>query len=175
MRQFVKPQIVLGVNRLDSRLDRLGLNEEPYFRGIDSYEYMDYESKYSFSDYKIGNIRGFRSYAQGTNKYVLDLQTQFYSPYTLLGFRFNPFIGASVGYLGGKHKSFESDRVYSAISLGVVVRNDYFVLSSFQLSFTFYPSMPGQGNNVIKLNGLRNNYFGFQDYRIDAPRTVVYQ
>ncbi len=175
MRQFVKPQIVLGFNRLNSVGDRLGLNENAYFSGVNSYEYVDYYNKHKYVDYRNGNINGFRSEATGTKKYVVDFQTQFYSPWNFLGFRFNPFVHASFGVLTGGDHSYASNKLYSSYGAGFIIRNDYLVFDSFQLSFSFYPSMPGQGRNIFSVNNFRSEDFGFQGFKFDEPRPVIYE
>lgn len=175
MRQFVKPQIVIGVNREKSFNDRLGLNERPYFRGVNSYEYIDYEDQHQFIDYQTGDMQGFDSAVIGTRKYVLDLQTQFYSPWEVMGFRLNPFASATLSVLTGGEKSYGSNRLYSSFSIGFIIRNDYFVFDAFQLSLSYYPSMPGEGYDVFKANSIRNDNFGFQDFKVDEPRPIIYQ
>lgn len=166
MRQFVKPQIVIGINRLDSPIDRLSLNDRPYFNGVDGKIY---------DNQSTGSIHGFKSLAHGTRKYVLESQTQFYSPWAWFGFRFNPFANLTLGMITDKDKSYGSNRLYSSIGLGCIVRNDYLVFDTFQLSFTFYPSMPGQGNAVFKPNAFETDDFGFQSFQILKPRPVFYR
>ena len=166
MRQFAKPQIVIGTNRLDSPADRLSLNEEPYFTGIHGSLY---------DDYNPGSIRGFDSPVFGTQKYVLETQTQFYSPWVWLGFRFNPYVNLAVAMLTDKSKNSSSNQFFSSIGLGCIFRNDYLVFNTFQISFTYYPNIPGQGRNQFKPNVFRTDDFGFQEFQISKPRTVLYQ
>ena len=166
MRQFIKPQIVLGFNRLNSVADRLSLNENPDFNGVYGNLYFDRRN---------GNIHGFDGRTTGVSKYVIALQTQFYSPWDFLGFRFNPFVNISAGMLSDKYKRFGSNHIYSSFGLGWVIRNDYLVFSSFQLSFAYYPEIPGQGKNILKTNAFENDDFGFPNFQIGKPHTVVYQ
>lgn len=168
MRQFVKPQFIIGTNRLDSPIDRLSLNQDPYFNGVDG---KIYDSQ------KNGSIQGFDSPMYGTRKYVLSLQTQFYSPWVLWGFRVNPFFNMTLGILVDKEKIFENNKLYSSFGVGCIIRNDYLVLNSFQLSLAFYPSIPGQGTGtgIFKTNAFENDDFGFQDFQIAKPRTVIYK
>lgn len=177
MRQFIKPQFVIGWNRKPSDFDRVGLNDRSYYSGVNSYNYLDYEGKARYLDYKNGNIQGFDSWAHGTRKYVLSLQTQFYSPWDLIGFRLNPFINVSLGYIADKpqHQSFGSNKTYSSFSVGFIIRNDYLVFDSFQLSLSFYPSMPGNGDSVLKTNGVRVDRYGFQGFQPGEPRPVIYE
>ncbi|MRT15727.1 hypothetical protein F3C99_02000 [Vitellibacter sp. q18] len=166
MRQFIKPQIVLGFHRLNSIADRLSLNENPDFNGVYGHLYYDQRN---------GNINGFSSPAMGISKYVIELQTQFYAPWEVLGFRFNPFVNISAGLLSDKVENFGSNRLYSSFGVGCVIRNDYLVFSSFQLSFAYYPEIPGQGKNIFKTNAFENDDFGFPNFQIGKPRTVIYK
>lgn len=166
LRQFAKPSFVLGFNRLPSKADRLNLNYDPYFNGVHRGHYTDVNTGY---------IHGFRSPARGQRKYVIDLQTQFYSPWEIFGFHLNPFLDVNLAYLGGKNGGYGSDQFYSSFGVGFMVRNDFLVFDLFQISLSFYPSMPNRGQNVIKYNGFRNEDFGFQSFKSSKPRPVVYQ
>ena len=164
MRQFIKPQFIIGTNRLNSVGDRLSLNENPDFNGV-----------YNDSDNTGVAIRGFEGHVLGTRKYTLSFQTQFYSPWEFLGFRLNPFINITSGMLSGGEPSFGTDKLYSSLSVGFVIRNDYLVFDSFQLSMSFYPQIPGQGDNILKTNIFENDDFGFHDIQIGKPETVLYR
>lgn len=175
VRQFIKPQVVIGFNREEAITDRLSLNDEFYFNGVNSSEYLDYDNQDRYVDYKTGSIRGFESEATGTQKYVLDLQTQFYAPWNLWGFHLNPFFDATLGYLAGKRQSFQSNTFYSAFSLGVIIRNDFLVFDAFQLSLSYYPKMPGREGTNLRTNAFRNHDFGFQSFESTKPRPVIYE
>lgn len=165
MRQFIKPQMVIGINRLHSVGDRLSLDDDPAFVSV----YYDKEIQENAA------IEGFSSIALGTKKYLLELQSQFYSPWELWGFRLNPFINVTAGILTGGNNSFGTEKIYSAIGVGCVVRNDYLVFDSFQFSLTYYPQIPGQGNGIFKTNSFTNEDFGFQDFQIGKPQPVNYK
>ncbi len=175
MRQFIKPQFVVGFNRSASPADRLSLNETPYYRGVNSYRYVDYGAKRKYIDYKNGVIPGFESSANGTRKYVLALQTQFYAPWEFLGFHLNPFLNISVGALSGGEGNYKRAHVYSSFGVGVIIRNDFLVFDSFQLSFSYFPSIPGEGYNIFQSNAFNNEDFGFQDFRMGEPRPIIYE
>ncbi len=163
LRQFVKPQFIIGVDRMNSVGDRLSIDEHNRFNG--SYG----------SDYRRttgARIAGFDSDLIGTEKYVLELQTQFYSPWDLFGFRLNPFLNYTAGIL--KNSNIGTNDLYSSIGVGFIIRNDYLVFNNFQLSFSFYPKIPGQGLNIFKTNSIETNDFGFQNFNLGKPRTVLY-
>lgn len=165
MRQFVKPQILIGINRLPSPGDRITIDQNNRFKGV-------YDNYY---DLKNGaGIPGFDSDLMGTKKYVLALQTQFYSPWEVLGFRLNPYVNFSSAMLGEEGTSLLKSKLYSSFGVGVIIRNDYLTFSAFQLSFSFYPKIPGQGDNIFKNNAFETKDFGFPNFELGKPKPVWY-
>jgi len=148
-RQFLKPQLTIGVNRFP--YDSLTLN-----RGY--------------------GLDGFNSLAlRGTSRIVLTLQTQAYAPGNFLGFHFGPYFIFSLGKLGEAQTGFKNSKAYSQIGLGVIIKNDNFVFGSFQFSVSYYPEIPGRGEDIFKMNSFRTNDFGFMDFVIGKPAPVTYQ
>ena len=147
-RQFVKPQMTIGINRFS--YDSLTLNDG---YGLD----------------------GFRSPSlSGTNRLLLTLQTQSYAPWKIIGFRFGPFLVCSLGMLGDEVTGFIKNKVYSQIGLGVLIKNENLVFNRFQISISFYPSIPGIGQNIFKMNAYRTGDFGFRNFEIGKPATMIY-
>jgi len=150
IRQFIKGNLVMGINRVASRGDEITIND------------------------RFG-IPGFTPAAfYGTQKLVLSLQTQGYSPWNLAGFRLNPYLSYSMGFLGGQ-KDFWKTRPYSQIGAGLIITNDYLVFSSFQLSLAYYPDIPGQGSGIFKTNAFSSEDFGLLDFSLGKPRLVNYE
>jgi hypothetical protein len=148
-RQFVKPQVTIGINRLS--YDSLTLNDG---FGIDG-----------FNSTKLS----------GTSRLLLSLQTQAYSPWNVLGFHFGPFFTYSLGMLGHAETGFKNSKVYSQIGLGVLIKNDNLILNTFQFSISFFPLIPGNGENVFKLNSFKTTDFGFSDFEMGKPTTKVFK
>ncbi|WP_228852633.1 BamA/TamA family outer membrane protein [Aegicerativicinus sediminis] len=165
MRQFVKPQFLIGTSRLDSEYDMLTLNENNNLDGF-------FNNDYPHSN-RIG-IPGFKSDLRGTKKYLLALQTQFYSPWNLYGFRLNPFVNITTALIADDDTRISKSKLYSSFGIGFLVRNDYLVFSSFQISLAYYPNMPGKGVNIFRGNALESNDFGFQEFNLGKPLTVNY-
>lgn len=151
MRQFIKPQLVIGNDRLASAADELTLNEQ-------------------------NGIQGFNSTTLfGTKKLLVSFQTQAYSPWNVYGFRLNPYFAYTMGMLGTASQGFEKSRLYSQIGVGVIVTNDYLVFSSFQFSFSYYPTIPGTGDSIFKTNSFKSYDFALQAFDFSKPQTVSYQ
>ena len=147
-RQLVKPQLTIGINPFIT--DSLTLNDE-------------------------FGIKGFNSpLLKGTRRLVLTLQTQSYAPFNVFGFRLGPYLTWTGALLGDQEHGFGKSKLYSQFGLGLLIRNEYLVLNAFQISVVFYPSMPGEGTNIIKMNPFRTTDFKFQDYNIFKPEPVSY-
>jgi len=149
LRQFIKPQLIIGINRID--YDSLTLNNEYGLRGFNS------------------------SALSGNSRAVVTSQTQLYAPWSFIGFHFGPYLSFSVGMLGDAKKGFRDSRVYTHIGLGVLIKNENLVLSTFQISLSFYPEIPGNGVDIFKFNSFQTEDFGFRDFEIGKPAPVLFR
>jgi hypothetical protein len=150
-RHFIKPSLVIGDNRLNFIRDRLNLNGDFGIAGFDSPTLI------------------------GTQKFILTLQTQSYSPWDVVGFRISPFANVTLGMIGDdNNRIYESD-IYTKIGLGVLLTNDYLIFNGFQISIAFYPDIPGIGSNIFKNNTFRNSDIILPDFQIGKPSVVPYQ
>ena len=149
LRQFVKPQVTIGMNRF--YYDSLTINDGYGLDGFNSRE------------------------LSGTNRLLFTMQTQLYSPWRLIGFHFGPYLIYSLGILGNSHSGFTNSKVYSLLGLGVLIKNENLVFNTFQISISFYPLIPGVGQNVFKMNSFKSNDFGFRDFEFGKPATVIYR
>jgi hypothetical protein len=149
LRQFIKPQFTIGFNRLKS--DNLSLSND-------------------------SGIRGFNSNAlNGTQRMIFTFQLQSYSPWKFIGFRFGPYIVCSLGMLGTEKSGFHRSPLYSSFGIGVLLKNEYLILNTFQVSIAYYPFMPGAKNNDVKLNPIKTTDFGFRDFDISEPSQISFQ
>lgn len=149
LRQFIKPQYMIGINRLKS--DRLSL--EDYF-GI--------------NNFNSRNITG-------TQKFVCNFQTQTFTPWNLWGFKLAPYFIYSMGILGNQKQGFKNSKIYSLFGLGFLIRNDNLVFNSFEMSISFYPYIPENGNNIFKFNAYEASDFKLRDYDFKKPDQVIYK
>jgi hypothetical protein len=147
LRQFAKTQITVGINRFT--YDTLTINDG---YGLD----------------------GFNSpFLSGSKRIILTFQTQSYAPWNVLGFHFGPFLTCSFGMVGDHASGFKESKIYSQIGVGVLVKNFNLVIKTFQISVSFFPSIPGIGNNIFKVNSFRTTDFGFRDFEIGKPVPVT--
>ncbi|UPT70141.1 MAG: hypothetical protein M0D53_13600 [Flavobacterium sp. JAD_PAG50586_2] len=150
VRQFVIPTFILGNHRADIISDRVTIGEQNGISGFDN------------------------PLINGTRKLFTTFQTQSYVPGNWHGFHFSPFFNMTMGILGDHTDKLFSDKLYSIFSLGVMINNDYLVFNSFQVSFSFYPSIPYQGSNLFKTNTFKNDDLSLPDFQIGEPTIVPY-
>lgn len=147
VRQFVRPTLIIGIDRLPT--DNLSLRE-----AVKGFDLVDYPA---------------------TRMTALTLQTQSYAPWEVYGFRFGPYLFTSLGLLGNPTSGVSDSRLYSVLGLGVLVKNNYLMINTFQLSITFYPFLPGSGANILRLNAYKASDYGFNDFEISKPKVVDYR
>ncbi|MFN7044070.1 MAG: hypothetical protein ACK4M1_02650 [Flavobacterium sp.] len=148
-RQFVKPTYVWGNNRDESFKDRLTLLEED-------------------------GLQGFNNRLNGTQKWTMSFQTQSYIPGSWYGFRFSPYFNMTLGSLANEKALFNS-KVYSKFSIGAQINNDFLVFNSFQISFSYYPTIPFEGDGINKFNSFENTNLTLYDFQLSKPAYIRYE
>lgn len=147
VRQFIKPTAIIGINRLPT--DVVTLSE-----GMEGFEELR---------------------TPATRMLVLALQTQSYSPWEIYGFRFGPYFFSSLGMLGHKSAELSDRRLYAALGFGLLIKNNYLLINTFQVSLTYYPFLPGRGEHILNLNAYKTTDFGVQDFEIARPQVVDFR
>jgi len=110
----------------------------------------------------------------GIKKLSFNLQTQAYLPYSVLGFYFAPYFFASAGLISGQGAPLTDSKLYQGYGVGLIIKNELFIISSIQLSIGFYPFQPGEGRNLLKANPVRTYEFKFNDFEIDKPSLIPF-
>ncbi len=149
IRQFIKPSYIWGNNRYATEKDKLTLNNK-------------------------WGIEGFESQINGTQRWVLNLQTQTYAPNMWKGFRFSPFANITLGSVANQGMLLKS-KVYSKFSIGALINNDFLVFNSFQISLSYFPNMPPNGENIFKTNSFENNDLQLPSFQLDKPSYAPYR
>lgn len=146
LRQFVKLSSTVGFNRTTTRLTLNG------------------EQLYGFSSEVVS----------GTRKTVLGFQTVLYAPFSFLGFRFAPVALIGAGTVDEEHDRWFSNSIYPAFAIGLLVRNEYLLVKTFEVSIGFYPDVPGSGNATTVFNPISGFDLGARGYAFSRPEEVGY-
>lgn len=148
-RQFVKPEITIGINRF-------------------AYDSLTLNSGFGIDGFKSTKL-------SGSSRFLLSLQTQAYAPWDFIGFRFGPFFTYTLGMLGTPTDGFRKSNVYSQFGFGVLIKNENLILNTFQFSFSFFPVMPGNGRNIFNMNSFKTTDFGFSNFEVGKPGAKIFQ
>ncbi len=117
-------------------------------------------------------MNGFDNRTSGTKRIFISLQTQTYAPYEFLEFKFGPYFIASAGFIGNQLHGFSKSHMYSVVGLGMIIKNEYLALSSFQISLAYYPTIPYSGHDIFRVNPIRSTDFQLVDFDLKKPDTI---
>ena len=147
LRQFVKLRSTIGLNK-------------PAGQTLD----LNGEQLYGFSSAEVS----------GTRKTLIGSQTVLYAPYSILGFRFAPIALIGLGTVDNTNDPWFGQRIYPAFALGLLVRNEYLLVKTFQLSIGFYPDVPGSESATTLFNPVSSFQLGARNYAYSQPEVVGY-
>lgn len=147
-RQFVRFKIIEGIDR--ANYESLNINGS---------------QMYGFSNVSLAN----------KSKMILNLEFVMYSPYKFIGFQFAPVMFYGIAGLGKNFGNMFSNTFYQAFALGILIRNEYLVSNTFEISLGIYPYMLGNSDFTVKTNPIGNYEVKANDYFINKPDLVSYQ
>jgi hypothetical protein len=149
-RQFVWNRMSYGVNRLPN--EALFINHED-------------------------GIRGFRAHTvTGTKRYVLNYESNLYTPYSFFGFRLAAVLFADLAWIAPSHKASPfSVKPYQGYGVGFRFRNEYLTFSTIQVLLNFYPRVPDDNVANWRLFQSSRPYYDFQDFRFQQPMVTEFR
>jgi hypothetical protein len=119
-----------------------------YTRGISRYtdEYLYVDNRNGMSGFSNDSLKG-------TRRVMLNLESVVFSPLNIYGFRFAFFGFANMALV--TPQAVDSNKVFlSGLGLGVRIRNDNLVLSTFQIRLGYFPNPPLYSNlSYLKISG----------------------
>lgn len=112
--------------------------------------------------------------ALGSGKMLLNFETVAYAPYNLIGFKFAPVAFIGLGMLHSDQRTLIQTPVYQAYSLGMLIRNESLLNSSFEFTFGFYPNQPDHAGPAFRLNPITGFTLKIRSFEINRPETVTF-
>lgn len=117
------------------------------------------------------DLYGLKTNTTGTTKLLLKFQNVVYTPIRFLGFQFAIIAFAGYGMLASQ-EAFLRNKIYNSYGIGLLIRNEQLVVSTFQLSLGFYPNLDeGIG---YKFNPVSSYNPTFKSYFLSKPGLVSY-
>ena len=77
--------------------------------------------------------------------------------------------------ISDKYDNLWKGKAYSQLGVGIMISNDFLVFNTFQFSFSYYPSIPERGDNLLQTNSLKTTDFRMQNFEFGKPEIVPYQ
>lgn len=125
------------------------------FRGFATLSWHKIMNHYSGQFISIENrsgITGLRSTElRGDEKYLLNLESDFFISRKVAGFRSVLFLAADLGIIIRQETEFSQKKFFSGLSIGLRIRNDQLVFDTFEIKLSFYPGTP-DGAGVTDFN-----------------------
>lgn len=140
-----------------------------YTRGFDrnTDEYLSYAEDNGFSGFRNDSIKG-------GQRITLNLETVFFSPFRIYGFRFAFFGFADFSSISGANQILAHGNSLSGIGLGIRVRNNNLVFRTFQLRIGFFPNPPEYSRiNYVTLSGQQPARFN--NFEAGPPSLIPYR
>jgi hypothetical protein len=120
-------------------------------------------------------LYGFQSQSlTGTTKMLLNSETVAYAPFQLIGFRFAPVLQIGAGAIGDSRHRIVNSRLYQGYTLGLMVRNENLLTSTFQFSFGMYPFFPDAGDYKFIYNPITSFTLRVRAFTVSRPEFVSY-
>lgn len=158
-----------------SNLKRMG---RWYIRQFFNYNLVHGENKFGGETLTLSGseLYGFNpgSLLYGTTKMVFNSETVMYMPYNLVGFRLAPVVMAGMGMVGDPQNRLFASRLYQGYSLGIMIRNENLLSSTFQFSFGLYPFLPDGASYVWKYNPVTSFTLRVRGFYVPRPEFVPY-
>jgi hypothetical protein len=112
---------------------------------------------------------------EGQSKMILSMEFVMYAPYQFIGFKFAPVVLCGLGKTGNGMGEMMDSRLYQSYALGLLIRNEHLISSTFELSIGLYPFIPGDRDYLLKFNPVSNYTLRAPDYLIAKPDLIPYQ
>lgn len=107
----------------------------------------------------------------GYNKLTVSLQTQAYAPWQFIGFRFAPVVFLNGGLIATNRPELFNSKLYTSLGIGMILRNDYLINSSFQISISVFPNL-FRSNDWYRFNDIQTRDFILPQIQQDLPDFV---
>ena len=110
----------------------------------------------------------------GNTKMTLSSETVAYLPYKLIGFKFAPVVTLGIGIIGNPSNKIVKSNLYQAYTIGVMVRNENLLSSTFQFAVGAYPFFPDGGKFTLKYNPITSFTLRARLFSVSKPAFISY-
>jgi hypothetical protein len=148
-----------------------------YFRQFINYDLVNGINKNHQTRITIQpeELYGFKSGGvSGNTKMIFNLETVAYAPYKVVGFKFAPILMMGFGMIGDPSARIQNSPLYQAYALGILVRNENLLTSTFQITAGFYPFLPDGRKNVFTYSPVTSFTLRVRGFSVGKPDFIGY-
>ena len=137
--------------------------------------YTQLYNRVTYAPLRIDNYYGLRGFlsdsAYGTRRLSVQLETEFYLKFKLLGFQFAPFPYGDLSLITPENGPYSHSALYSSLGGGIRARNENLIFETIELRAYFFPVAPTnmKGFKVVLTSNVR---FRYSSNYITAPDLV---
>jgi hypothetical protein len=147
------------------------------FRQFFNYNIVHGENKFGQQKITLSSseLYGFQSqFLKGNTKMLFNSETVAYAPYNIIGFRIAPVLQIGLGMIGDPENRILTSRLYQGYTLGLMVRNENLLVSTFQFSLGMYPFFPDGSNYHFIYNPVTSFTLRVRAFNVSRPEFVSY-
>ncbi len=120
-------------------------------------------------------LRGFISEGVvGTKKFVINIESNFYPPLNLLGFKMAFVLFADFAWIGQNENLLTRSNYYSGFGLGLRFRNEHLVFSMVQVMVGYYPDAVKLNKTPLQFYERSRFFYNFLDFNYSRPGQEPY-
>ncbi|WP_156140759.1 hypothetical protein [Sporocytophaga myxococcoides] len=124
---------------------------------------------------KENGLRGFISDGLvGTKKFVVNIESNFYPPLNLLGFKMAFVLFADIAWIGLNGSLITKSNYYSGFGLGLRFRNEHLVFSMVQVMVGYYPDAVRLNKTPLQFYERSRFFYNFLDFNYSRPGQEPY-
>lgn len=152
-----------------SPLFTLGKTNNRWFLEVDYVTAQNLSIPITFdlsSEDRIRDING--NFVLGDKLFNSTVESVYFLPGQLAGFRFAPYIHSDIGVLNESRSSKVNDLVYLNTGIGMRIRNENLVINTFDIRGTYFPRSPA-GNRSFGFTISFSTPVLFSSFRVTKP------
>lgn len=124
---------------------------------------------------KENGLRGFVSDGViGTKKFVINIESNFYPPLNLLGFKMAFVLFADFAWIGQNENLLTKSNYYSGFGLGLRFRNEHLIFSMVQVMVGYYPDAVKLNKRPLQFYERSRFFYNFLDFNYSRPGQEPY-
>ncbi len=134
-----------------SPLMRLKKSRFRHFVNVDYTKLLNpisiFENVLYYSNKSTLNTHFYDYHTKGVERLMFNLETDFFSPINLIGFRFVFYTFSDLGWITSASDLLSKKNFYGGIGFGIRIRNDLLVFRTLDIRFGWYPKFPQETFN----------------------------